>query len=204
MKKAFTLAEVLITLVIIGVIAALTIPALLNNTNKEEYKTGVKKAYSVLSQAVQTHYALTGKRVEDVADDCGNDADCIFENFYSKRMNIVSSTTPSNSKACTVSGDGDSGDLTFYTADGMAFTINEYGDIVSVDVNGDKKPNLSTKSPDDPKDGGYYFEVEWGGKADNYFKPHGPAKCLIKGNTDDSSCDWSDSDGGSGEGEELR
>ena len=31
MKKAFTLAEVLITLGIIGVVAALTIPTLVNN-----------------------------------------------------------------------------------------------------------------------------------------------------------------------------
>ena len=34
----FTLAEVLITLVIIGVIAAATIPTLINNTNKQEYR----------------------------------------------------------------------------------------------------------------------------------------------------------------------
>ena len=40
MKKAFTLAEVLITLVIIGIIAAITIPALMNNTNDEENIVG--------------------------------------------------------------------------------------------------------------------------------------------------------------------
>ena len=34
-KKAFTLAEVLITLVIIGVIAALTIPAIVSKYQKE-------------------------------------------------------------------------------------------------------------------------------------------------------------------------
>lgn len=35
MKKAFTLAEVLITLGIIGVVAALTIPTLVNNYRKK-------------------------------------------------------------------------------------------------------------------------------------------------------------------------
>ena len=45
------LAEVLITLVIIGVIAAMTIPTLINKTNNHEYVSRLKKAYSVLSQA---------------------------------------------------------------------------------------------------------------------------------------------------------
>ena len=52
MKKAFTLAEVLITLGIIGVIASLTIPALINKTNKRELETAFKKQYSTLQQAV--------------------------------------------------------------------------------------------------------------------------------------------------------
>ncbi|MDD3238364.1 MAG: prepilin-type N-terminal cleavage/methylation domain-containing protein [Candidatus Gastranaerophilales bacterium] len=42
-NKAFTLAEVLITLVIIGVIAALTIPSLLNNINDNEKRLLLKK-----------------------------------------------------------------------------------------------------------------------------------------------------------------
>lgn len=50
--RAFTLAEVLVTLMIIGVIAAMTIPTLNMNTKKNEYVAGCLKAYSVLSQAV--------------------------------------------------------------------------------------------------------------------------------------------------------
>ncbi|MBR6162485.1 type II secretion system protein [bacterium] len=50
-EKAFTLAEVLITLVIIGVIAAITIPSLINKTNNQETVSRLKKAYSSLSQA---------------------------------------------------------------------------------------------------------------------------------------------------------
>ena len=52
-KSALTFAEVLITLVIIGVIAALTVPTLIQNTQKQEYVTALKKAYSTLSQATQ-------------------------------------------------------------------------------------------------------------------------------------------------------
>lgn len=51
--KAFTLAEVLITLGIIGIIAAITIPALIQNTQNLEYKSALKKDYAVLSQAIE-------------------------------------------------------------------------------------------------------------------------------------------------------
>lgn len=50
---AFTLAEVLITLGIIGVVAAMTLPALLNSTQHKELQTGLQKAYSVIQQAIQ-------------------------------------------------------------------------------------------------------------------------------------------------------
>ena len=50
-KAAFTLAEVLITLGIIGVVAALTLPTLIQNHQKQVYVTQLKKAYSNLSNA---------------------------------------------------------------------------------------------------------------------------------------------------------
>ncbi|MDE6139113.1 MAG: type II secretion system GspH family protein [Candidatus Gastranaerophilales bacterium] len=47
----FTLAEVLITLGIIGVVAAMTIPTLIANTNSLKYRSQFKKSISTLSQA---------------------------------------------------------------------------------------------------------------------------------------------------------
>lgn len=52
-RIAFTLAEVLITLAIIGVVAALTIPALMNSTNDKEFISAFKKTYSTLAQVAQ-------------------------------------------------------------------------------------------------------------------------------------------------------
>lgn len=49
----FTIAEVLVTLGIIGVVAALTLPALIQNYQKKATATSVKKAYSELNQVIQ-------------------------------------------------------------------------------------------------------------------------------------------------------
>lgn len=49
--KAFTLAEVLLTLVIIGVIAAMTIPTLNNTVGEQECAARVKKVYSMYGKA---------------------------------------------------------------------------------------------------------------------------------------------------------
>ncbi|MDR1327072.1 MAG: prepilin-type N-terminal cleavage/methylation domain-containing protein [Heliobacteriaceae bacterium] len=50
-KKAFTLAEVLITLGIIGVVAALTIPSLIAKHKEKETVSKLKNIFSTLSNA---------------------------------------------------------------------------------------------------------------------------------------------------------
>ena len=50
-RFGFTLAEVLITLGIIGVVAAMTIPTLISNTNGAKYRSQFKKSISTLNQA---------------------------------------------------------------------------------------------------------------------------------------------------------
>ncbi len=53
MKKGFTLSEVLITLVVIGVVAAITIPTVLGDWQKERTLTALKKTYSTFSNAME-------------------------------------------------------------------------------------------------------------------------------------------------------
>ena len=43
MRHAFTLAEVLITLAIIGIVAAVTIPSVIANYQQQEFKQGLEK-----------------------------------------------------------------------------------------------------------------------------------------------------------------
>ena len=60
MKKAFTLAEVLITLTIIGVIAAITIPNLMQKWEDRSQITALKTAYSLLNNAYKMALAENG------------------------------------------------------------------------------------------------------------------------------------------------
>ena len=53
MKKfGFTLAEVLITLAVVGVVAAMTIPTLVVSYQKQQYVAGLKKAYTQAYQSI--------------------------------------------------------------------------------------------------------------------------------------------------------
>ena len=62
-RTAFTLAEVLITLGVIGVVAALTIPSLINNNRAKALEAALKKNYSVIEQALNMYYAQNGERL---------------------------------------------------------------------------------------------------------------------------------------------
>ena len=52
-KAAFTLAEVLITLAIIGVVASMTIPTLVQNYKKKVVETKLLRVYSLMNQAIK-------------------------------------------------------------------------------------------------------------------------------------------------------
>ena len=60
LRKAFTLAEVLITLGVIGVVASMTIPTLIQEHKKSTVATKLKKASSTLMQAYNMSIAEYG------------------------------------------------------------------------------------------------------------------------------------------------
>jgi prepilin-type N-terminal cleavage/methylation domain-containing protein len=77
-KAAFTLAEVLITLGIIGVVAAITLPTLIQNYQKKTYVEGLKSGISILSQGFRKMLADEG------VDDLSNTEmwkNCKYNNF---------------------------------------------------------------------------------------------------------------------------
>lgn len=134
MKKGFTLAEVLITLVIIGVIAAMTIPTLINSTGDQEYKTGLKKAFATLNQIVSVNAVvgdytpsdLTGATLTDLLTD--------------KLATVGAPSTIPAISDCTGVTVNTTATNWIYTSDGFRYFVNGDGKIV-VDTNGDKGPN---------------------------------------------------------------
>ena len=166
--RAFTLAEVLITLVIIGVVAAITVPTLMNNTNGAEMRSALKKAISSINQAMEMSFAVDNMYVQDFAT-----AEDVIDNIFSKRMTVMKderSKVFTNQEVCN--------GATFTTADGAMFcitnwevspdtndqtsTCNSYNTIpcaadkdapnLYIDVNGQRKPNRLTTSSDVPRD----------------------------------------------------
>ena len=158
-KKAFTLAEVLITLGIIGVVAAMTMPTLMNATQGAQYRTAYKKALSVLSQAVVLNIALDDYDLSQATGSQTDGTSNSLYNLFKNRMNVVSTN---NGQAWGTAASGQFGtsasnNFTFYFNDGMAFTFpkaaGSCADITtgngtpstnckgSIDVNGAKNPN---------------------------------------------------------------
>jgi len=92
--NAFTLAEVLITLGIIGVVAAMTMPTLMNQTNGAQYKAAYKKALSAIAQGVTLNVALDGGNFADTVKGSAGvttkpaDGDSVAS-ILASRMNIV-------------------------------------------------------------------------------------------------------------------
>ena len=162
-RAAFTLAEVLITLGIIGVVAALTLPTLIQNHQKQVYVTQLKKAYSTLNNAFnkmaadegvvdwnQT-YCSSSLWVENDLEATNANLNECFDRI-AKQMKVVKYKRygePCNGTWCEFLGSVSDDDWLsrtsiMVTADGITYLFNcgsAYIDIL-VDVNGvTKGPN---------------------------------------------------------------
>ena len=130
-RFGFTLAEVLITLGIIGVVAAMTMPTLMNSTNGAQYKTAYKKALSVLSQAVVLNVALDDYDLSQTTAATTNDNASLY-NLFNNRMNVVKTdgnaytatgASSGSASATTVKFGDTTNNYTLYFNDGITFTF---------------------------------------------------------------------------------
>lgn len=149
---AFTLAEVLLTLMIIGTISAITIPSLKKHATQEEYVSRAKKAYSAIAQAtkliegqhgeIKRWGALTGpvsgsgsgSSAENDENKAAPNGVTKAHKYYGERLNIVKSCT-NGGEGCwtqtkTLSGAAygnannvKGSSIAFQTADGMYWNI---------------------------------------------------------------------------------
>ncbi len=174
LNTAFTLAEVLITLGIIGVVAAMTIPSLIANYRSKVAVTQLKKMYSVMSQAmlftvqkdgdysslyeiqdynsqsIQNWYNMALKPYIKITNECfDNKPGCWTEN-----------TKYLNGNATGYKNGIGSNTIIFNTIDGYSVSLDACNDngstmgvtvpnssylVAYVDVNGKKLPNVIGK-----------------------------------------------------------
>ena len=85
-KIAFTLAEVLITLGIIGVVSAMTVPTLMQNYQRQSYVTQLHKVYNELTQAAVQYQ--NDKNAVDLKE-AGLTSQAAAEEFIESNFKIV-------------------------------------------------------------------------------------------------------------------
>ena len=162
-RKAFTLAEVLVTLGIIGVVSAMTIPSLTQNWQKKSYVTQLHKAYNEIQQALieemNDKNALnlieagfipgTGKEKEflnnhfKIVQDCStldSGIPCFANMYRSQDGRNSQSASMSGYKVATASGYAISMNI-IGAGNADPNTIWQLGAFI-VDINGSKGPNI--------------------------------------------------------------
>lgn len=180
-KDGFSLAEVLIVLALIGVLAVMTIPTLMTHTNNTKFRSQFKRTLSNLNQAVKVSEAHHDLNFATVTSRCLNSTDSpatktsmcsIMNGAVAGTSYYTSSTIPSMSGVGKYSPGGTGiteGEKGFYMfADGsiFAFDLNlvncsmEPGDSLNslksicygyIDVNGTKSPNKPVSCSDPSK-----------------------------------------------------
>lgn len=110
-KKAFTLAEVLITLGIIGVVAALTMPTLMANYRKSVVEKKIYTTYNILQNAL-------GMSVVDNGDpmywsEGNNYDDDFFEKYFVPYLKVINSCHSTEDEDCSTTMKNINGTSTF-------------------------------------------------------------------------------------------
>ena len=156
-QQGFTLAEVLITLGIIGVVAAMTIPTLMNQTGQAEFKSGFKKIISTLSQAITMSVALNSTDFSNLTD--GTTADTSVYGMFNSRMNVIKTVSNADAGLGGTPASIGTSNYTLFFNDGMVVSFPTACGVSGtaltgadqahfcrgvVDVNGVKKPNKLT------------------------------------------------------------
>lgn len=161
-QTAFTLAEVLITLLIIGVVASIVIPSIMNDTKEVEYNIALKKIYGSLFQALKLNQVYNsenmrvglGNSAADTAafrDDFCNVMTCIKRDTGANIFNNITyksykagdrGSLADNIDNSAILNDGSL--LQFYSYGNCSGSLNICGEF-DIDINGRKAPNMLGK-----------------------------------------------------------
>ncbi len=160
-RHGFTMAEVLITIGIIGLVAAMTLHSLVNNSRNKELESRFKKSYSFIAQTIQlvieneyggvtelsqSDYYEFGNHLKKYAGNTRKVGDVRWGTSYSANFMIEKYKTYTNN---TFSGMFN--DYAFYTSNNDATVFLDTGHLsslpdlfIAIDINSiDNKPNRS-------------------------------------------------------------
>lgn len=194
-KNGFTLAEVLITLGVIGVVSAITMPTLIQKHQEHVTVVKVKKFYSTMAQAYEsyineygypdswekfstreeatTNFANKFKPYLKIIKDCGYNEGCFINGNY-KKFNGTESINFVTNKYMLILNDGSA--VAFYL-----YSKNNDNNCIYYDINGKKGPNQFGKD---------MFEFDFDNKLvpGEYFDPSNTEEntltnCLVGGYT---------------------
>ncbi|CDE62391.1 unknown [Fusobacterium sp. CAG:439] len=154
-KSAFTLAEVLVTLGIIGVVSAMTVPTLIQNHQRKTYVTQLHKVYNEISQVLLQYQTdknalnlreaglISQNAVDDmirsyfkVVQECDSMSPCFAERYRKLDGSMEHEDMFSRDRNAYVLTSGASIRPSYY-AEGPNKIVN-----MAVDINGAKGPNV--------------------------------------------------------------
>lgn len=216
-KRGFTLAEILIALTIVGVIAAITIPTLATENKKKVWANSLSSAVSNIENAMTTYLVTEGeyslsdtKAWKEYSTDLGNDKALGKKFGLKKKAELADSYYEKvypinpNKEAITLSSIGIKGaayetnsDITYFieTEDGEEKNLILDGcrlekrvATIGIDVNGKKGPNRIGRD---------IFAYVLG--SDGYLFPYGSTDLNLYDNTaeeNDTNCSVSSSSHG--------
>ena len=147
MKKAFTLAEVLIVLAVLGIIAVLTVPNLIKYHTRIQTQTKIAKFFSTIETTVRTAEAQEG--IGFASFDTSS-AGVFYDNYFEPYLNISKNCRKTACPyPCYYQKGYAAGNFSpnYCLKDGVCFQmigINSggYGDVLlQFDINGAKGPN---------------------------------------------------------------
>lgn len=158
-RNAFTLAEVLITLGVLGVVVALTLPSVVNKYKKQTVAAKLEQAYSMLNNAGLRAVEDFGDPIYWNYNTTGQYSDQFIAKYFIPYLKTSVCSYPESIQAVYTN----SGDLAFYVTwtkqnnmyclsngmsiFGMSHSSNNRiaGQRIVVDINGPKFPNVYGK-----------------------------------------------------------
>ncbi|MBQ8460612.1 type II secretion system protein [bacterium] len=195
-NKAFTLAEILITIGIIGVVSAITIPAIISHYHKREIENKLYKINSTILQGIRMVQANTdsdfsvvksGDEHDNSAGHSWESSKQVFEDNFSLGFKVVTKY-PKNTLFDVYSADGSTkiGTLGYYYMVGLLdgtilefFAVNENKFDIAVILNPQKSKLVSgrdvfTLTYRADKNGNWYNDYKFYGNEFNYeeFRQH--------------------------------